>query len=61
MGPEPGVREEVHHRPLQAVFGRIPRLQGGLLTDSNSLASTPIANDAAATAEIIRAEAIKTL
>ena len=35
-------------------------LPGGLLTDSNSLASTPT-NDAEATAEIIRAEAMKTL
>ncbi|CAE7750496.1 RE2 [Symbiodinium sp. CCMP2592] len=44
----------------QAVFGRVPRLPGGLLTDSNSLAMTPT-DDPAATAEIIRSEALKTL
>ena len=43
----------------QAVFGRVPRLPGGLLTDANALAVTPT-DDPAATAEIIRAEAMKT-
>ncbi|CAE7209411.1 unnamed protein product [Symbiodinium sp. CCMP2592] len=44
----------------QAVFGRTPRLPGGLFSDSNALATTPT-TDAAATAEIVRAEAIKTI
>ena len=45
---------------FQAVFGKVPRLPGGLLTDPSSLAMTPT-DDPAATAEIIRSEAIKTL
>ncbi|CAE7834550.1 RE1 [Symbiodinium sp. CCMP2592] len=44
----------------QAVFGSAPRLPGGLFSDSNALATTPT-TDAAATAEIVRAEAIKTI
>ena len=45
---------------FQAVFGKIPRLPGGLFTDFNSLATTPI-DDPAATAEIIRSEALKAI
>ena len=45
---------------FQAVFGRVPRLPGGLFTDYNSLATTPT-DDPAATAEIIRSEALKTI
>ncbi|CAE7223119.1 LZTR1 [Symbiodinium necroappetens] len=45
---------------FQAVFGRVPRLPGGLFTDYNSLTTTPT-DDPAATAEIIRSEALKTI
>ena len=49
----------------QAVFGRIPRLPGGLFTDDNSLASSPSTlnepNNMMAKAEMIRAEAQKHL
>ena len=45
---------------FQAVFGRVPRLPGGLLTDFNVLTATPT-DDPAATVEIIRSEALKTL
>ena len=45
---------------FQAVFGRVPRLPGGLLSDFNVLSATPT-DDSAATAEIIRSEALKTL
>ncbi|CAE7284877.1 GIP, partial [Symbiodinium necroappetens] len=44
----------------QAVFGRVPRLPGGLFSDSHALATTPT-TDAAASAEIVRAEATKTI
>ncbi|CAE7938955.1 GIP [Symbiodinium necroappetens] len=44
----------------QAVFGRVPRLSGGLFSDSHALATTPT-TDAAASAEIVRAEATKTI
>ena len=47
----------------QAVFGRIPRLPGGLFTDDHSLASSPSTltelNNMMAKAEMIRAEAQK--
>ena len=49
----------------QAVFGRIPRLPGGLFTDDHSLASSPSTlnqpNNMLAKAEMIRAEAQKHL
>ena len=49
----------------QAVFGRIPRLPGGLFTDDCSLASSPSTlnqpNNMMAKAEMIRAEAQKHL
>ncbi|CAE7884771.1 RE2, partial [Symbiodinium necroappetens] len=44
----------------QAVFGRVPRLPGGLFTDGFALANTPT-TDAAASAEIVRSEAIKAI
>ena len=44
----------------QTVFGRVPRLPGGLFSDSHALATTPT-TDAAASAEIVRAEATKTI
>ena len=44
----------------QAVFGCAPRLPGGLFSDSHALANTPT-TDAAATAEIVRSEAIKAI
>ena len=46
----------------QAVFGRIPRLPAGILSDDRTLASSPqLADNLAAKAELMRAEAQKHL
>ena len=45
---------------FQAVFGKVPRLPGGLFTDNQALAVSPT-TDAAATAERVRAEAVKAI
>ena len=45
---------------FQAVFGKVPRLPGGLFMDNQALAVSP-ATDPAATAERVRSEAVKAI
>ena len=54
------VNSMVLSRGRSAVFGKVPRLPGGLFMDSQSLSVSP-ATDSAATAEKVRAEAVKAI
>ena len=45
---------------FQAVFGKVPRLPGGLFMDNQALAVSPM-TDLAATAERVRSEAVKAI